>query len=237
MTIRSSNEYGSLHDERCPEHSPAVIATHRAHQVHRVATTLLTEAAVRPSVSLGDLAQLRDFVVAMLRHHHEAEDSDLWPRIIAAAPDTEHALAALSDEHEHLDAALDLLAAVNLSGDEVGDGAGEAAGTDQGSTGLGDGGMADGARAALGDAAIEVRDAVHDHLAHEEPVLFPALRDHISPTEWQEFGQRVGATMPPVVGDLMNNFLDKEGTPAEVERLLADLQATGDLRILRGTGS
>ncbi|WP_351237536.1 hemerythrin domain-containing protein [Streptomyces sp. NPDC002133] len=233
MTMESSQE------------SVAVIETRLAHQVHRVATTLLAEAAARPSVPLGALAQLRDFLVANLRHHHETEDEDLWPRIVAAAPATEHELDALSEEHERLDAALDRLAAVNVSGNEVGDGADEAVGT-----GLGGGGVVDGVRAALRDAAVAVRDTVHDHLEHEEPVLFPALRDHISPEDWQDFAQRVIATTPPVAGHLMIGFLDEVGTPAEVELVLAGLpeplhpllpamrrQATDDLRILRGTGS
>ncbi|WP_329536711.1 hemerythrin domain-containing protein (plasmid) [Streptomyces sp. NBC_01450] len=231
VTIETSNE------------SVAVIETRLVHQVHRVATTLLAEAAVRPSVPLGALAQLRDFLVVNLRHHHETEDDDLWPRIVAAAPATEHGLGALSEEHERLDAELDLLAAVNLSGDEE-DGAGEAVGT-----GLG-GGATDGFRAALRDAAVAVRDTVQDHLAHEEPLLFPALRDHISPAEWQDFAQRVIVTTPPVAGHLMVGFLDEAGTPAEVELMLAALpepvrpllaamrlQATNDLRILRGIGS
>ncbi|MFD7445033.1 hemerythrin domain-containing protein [Streptomyces sp. NPDC059909] len=233
MTMESSKE------------SAAVVETRLAHQVHRVATTLLAEAAARPSVPLGALAQLRDFLVANLRHHHEAEDEDLWPRIVTAASATEHELGVLSEEHERLDAALDLLAAVNMTGDEVEDGANEAVGT-----GLGGGGAVDGVRAALRDAAVAVRDTVHDHLAHEEPVLFPALRDHISPEDWQDFAQRVIATTPPVAGHLMVGLLDEVGTPAEVELVLAGLpepvrpllpamrrQATEDLRILRGTGS
>ncbi|WP_457493388.1 hemerythrin domain-containing protein [Streptomyces sp. P5_D11] len=141
MTIETSKE------------SVAVVETRLVHQVHRVATTLLAEAAVRPSVPLGALAQLRDFLVVNLRHHHETEDDDLWPRIVAAAPATEHGLGALSEEHERLDAALDLLAAVNLSGDEVEDGAGEAAGTGLGggrppgrTAGRGRGGARHGAR-------------------------------------------------------------------------------------------
>ncbi|WP_431969234.1 hemerythrin domain-containing protein [Actinacidiphila sp. bgisy160] len=212
--------------------SQAVTDTWRVHQVHRVATTLLAEAAVRPSVPIGALAQLRDFLVANLRHHHEAEDDELWPRIVAAASAAERGLAALSEEHKRLDAALDLLASVNLSGGQVADGAGEAAGA-----GLGDGAGADGVRAALRDAAAAVRDTVHDHLAHEEPLLFPALREHITPAQWQDFAQRVIATTPPVARDLMVGFLDEVGKPREVEPLLESLQATGDLRILRDTGA
>lgn len=219
MTIDSINE------------STAVIETRLAHGVHRVATTLLTEAAVRPSVPLSALAQLRDFLVVNLRHHHETEDEDLWPRIVAAVPATAQELDALTEEHERLDAALDRLAATSV--DDHGEGA-----------------TSDGVRAALHDAAVAVRDTVHDHLAHEEPILFPALRDHVSPAEWKDFAQRVIATTPPVAGHLMVGFLDEVGTPAEVELVLAGLpepvrpllpamrsQAADDLKILRGTGS
>ncbi|MDT0467089.1 MULTISPECIES: hemerythrin domain-containing protein [Streptomyces] len=205
----------------------AVVETRLVHEVHRVATTLLAEAAVRPSVPLSALAQLRDFLVVNLRHHHEAEDQDLWPRIVAAAPATAQALDALSEEHERLDAALDLLAAVALSD-----------------------GAEDGVRAALREAAVAVRDTQHDHLAHEEPLLFPALRDHVSPAEWADFSQRVIATTPPVAGHLMFGFLDEVGSPAEVELVLAGLpepvrpllpamrhQAEDDMRTLRGTES
>ncbi|MEU4097205.1 hemerythrin domain-containing protein [Streptomyces sp. NPDC026673] len=213
------------------EESSAVMETRRAHQVHRVATVVLAVAAVHPSVPLGALGQLRDFVVAMLRHHHEAEDNELWPRIVAAAPDTEHELGALSEEHERLDAALDRLAAVNLSGQEAEDGAGETTGAGRGDTGLGDGVRGERARAALRDAAAAVRDTVHDHLDHEEPILFPALRDHVSPAEWQDFGQRVGATIPPLVGHLMAGFFDEEGAVAEAERVLAGLEGRREPRI------
>ncbi|WP_392870346.1 hemerythrin domain-containing protein [Streptomyces sp. LN499] len=218
MTIDSLNE------------STAVIETRLAHGVHRVATTLLAEAAVRPSVPLSALAQLRDFLVVNLRHHHETEDDDLWPRIVAAAPATAHELDALTEEHERLDAALDRLAATDL--------------------GHGEGATSEGIRAALHDAAVAVRDTVHDHLTHEEPILFPALRDHVSPAEWKDFAQRVISTTPPVAGHLMVGFLDEVGTPAEVELVLAGLpepvrpllpamraQAADDLKILRGTGS
>lgn len=210
--------------------------TRLAHQVHRVATVVLAEAAVRPSVPLGALEGLRDFVVAMLRHHHEAEDDDLWLRIVAAAPDTEHELGALSEEHKRMDAALDRLSVVNLSGEEAESSVGELTGTGRGATGLGDGAMTDGARAALRDAAVALRDTVHEHLAHEEPILFAALRDHVSPAEWRDFAQRVGATLPPVVGHLMGGFLDKEGAVAEPELVLAGLQAKREPAIPGGTG-
>ncbi|MEU4091710.1 hemerythrin domain-containing protein [Streptomyces sp. NPDC026673] len=213
----------------------AVLETRLAHGVHRTATTLLAEAAPRPSVPLGALAQLRDFLVENLRHHHETEDHDLWPRIVAASPAAAQGLDALSEEHVRLDAALDRLAAVAIGDDSTPAGAGTAD---------------DEVRAALHGAAAAVRDAIHDHLGHEEPILFPALRDHVSPEQWQDFSQKVIATTPPVAGHLMIGFLDEVGTPAEVAQMLAALpeplhplipalrlQAAEDLRVLRGSGS
>ncbi|MFE4547631.1 hemerythrin domain-containing protein [Streptomyces sp. NPDC056785] len=226
---------------------PAVVETRLAHDVHRSATTLLAEAALDASVPLDATAQLRDFLVANLRHHHQTEDDDLWPRITAKAPAAAQALESLTDEHDQLDAALDRLAGVAVPSGEGVDGVPFAtAGTGDGAASTGEAAV----RAALHDAAVRVRDVVHDHLTHEEPVLFPALREHVSPAEWQDFAQRVIATTPPVAGHLMVGFLDEVGTPAEVELVLAGLpepvlplvpamrlQAAADLGVLRGTGA
>lgn len=208
--------------KRSSQEPMSVIETRLAHEVHRVATALLAEAAVRPSAPLGTLAQLRDFLVVNLRHHHETEDEDLWPQIVATSPAAADALKDLSAEHERLDEALDALAAVVLDD-------------------------ADGDQPALHKAAVAVRDTVHSHLAHEEPILFPALREHVTPEYWADFSRRVIATTPPVAGHLMIGFLDEVGTPEEVGLMLAALpepvlplvpamraQAADDLRTLRG---
>lgn len=80
----------------------------------------------------------------------ESEDNVLWPMITAAAPEISGSLTQLSSEHDELDAALDKLESIPLHDD--------------------------GDRAALRDAAVVVRDVIHQHLEHEEPLLFPALR-------------------------------------------------------------
>ena len=193
-----------------------MVETRLVHETHRVASSLLSEAAVRPSVPLELLGTFRDYLVANLRHHHTTEDEWLWPRLLDVVPAAE--LEALSEEHARLDTALDQLDAVHTG------------------------------RAELRAAAIEVRDRVHDHLAHEEPVLMPVLRAHISPAQWDAFARRVMATTPPVAGHLTIGLFDEVGTPAEVEWLLAGLpepmrplvpdlrrQAAHDLRVLRGT--
>ena len=174
----------------------SIIETRLVHGVHRRATSLLAEAAAQPSSDPAALAELRDFLVATLHHHHESEDGDLWPLITALAPETAGPLAGLSTEHDELDAALDALAAAPLDD-----------------------------RATLEKTSVAVRDLVHLHLEHEEPLLFPALRAHVSAEAWEEFAQKVSATSPPTGAHLMIALLEEVGTAEEVELMLSGLPA------------
>jgi hemerythrin-like domain-containing protein len=135
----------------------AVVGTRLTHALHERATTLLAGAAPYPSVPLGALEDLRDFVVANLRHHHETEDELLWPRVAEVAPGAAGPVR-LSEEHNRLDAALDTLAATPVA--------------------------RDGDRSPLHDAAEVVRTLVHLHLGHEELLLFPVLHDLLPPESW-----------------------------------------------------
>jgi hemerythrin-like domain-containing protein len=175
----------------------ATIETRLVHDVHRYATSLLAETAGRPSVPIAPLAELRDFVVAMVRHHHESEDDGLWPRIAEVAPELGGELARLSDEHHQLDAELDTLAAEPIE-----------AGVD---------------RSGVTASAEAVRDLVHRHLEHEEPILFPVLRTRLPEQEWDAFSRQVVATSPPSAAPLVLAFLDRLGTPDEVEVVLTNL--------------
>jgi iron-sulfur cluster repair protein YtfE (RIC family) len=164
--------------------------------VHRHATSLLAEAAARPATGAAVLAEFRDFLVAALHHHHESEDADLWPLITAVAPETAGRLADLSTEHDELDACLDALAAAALDD-----------------------------RLALEKTAVAVRDLVHLHLEHEEALLLPALRKHVSEEAWEEFSNKVIVTSPPTGAHLMVALFDEVGTPEEVELMLSNLPA------------
>ncbi|MEV6904561.1 hemerythrin domain-containing protein [Amycolatopsis sp. NPDC051372] len=175
----------------------AVVETRLTHDLHRRATTLLSDAAADRAVPLSALAELRDFLVQNLHHHHESEDDELWPLITAVAPDAGKGLADLGDEHDELDRKLDALAAVPLESDDD--------------------------RAALHGTAVAVRDLIHQHLEHEEPVLFPALREHLPAESWAKFSQHVIATAPPIAPHLMVGFFDQVGTPEEVDVVLSGL--------------
>lgn len=80
-------------------------------------------------------------------------------------------------------------------------------------------------RAALEKASVAIRDLVHLHLEHEEPLLLPALRDHVSEEAWEEFSRKVIATSPPTGAHLMVAFFGEVGTPDEVELMLSVLPA------------
>jgi hemerythrin-like domain-containing protein len=129
------------------DESPAVLETQLVHDVHRRATTLLAAAAGAP-ISLEALTELRDFTVTTLDHHHHSEDHDLWPLLANAAPELAGELAALSAEHDQLALDLEALGVIDVRRD----------------------------RESFARHANTVRDRVHGHLAHEEPILLPALR-------------------------------------------------------------
>jgi hemerythrin-like domain-containing protein len=179
-----------------PHDPPSVVETALVHDVHRRATTLLAIAVAEPSTDPAAVVALRDFVVEVLRHHHESEDADLWPLLVAAEPHLGAPLARLSLEHDRLDTALDELAAapVPVTGD------GEAV-----------------------RAAGAVRDLVHEHLGHEEPILFPALRAHLGDDAWDAFSARTVSTSPPTAAPLLVALMHAEGTPEAVGLVLDHL--------------
>jgi hemerythrin-like domain-containing protein len=175
----------------------AVVETRLIHQMHRAATSLLAGAAASPLAPPGQLAELRDFLVAALHHHHETEDSLLWPTLCAAVPDAAAALDGLSHEHEKLDAALHALAAAPVP--------------------------ETGKREQLAVAAAAVRDLVHQHIDHEEPILFPALRSHLSEQEWLAFSQKVVATSPQQGAHLQVGLMQEAGSPEDLQTVLTHL--------------
>jgi hemerythrin-like domain-containing protein len=179
---------------------PSVVETRLVHEGQRRATTLLAgllDAPDATGVPMRAVAELRDFVVASLDHHHRLEDTDLWPTLMAADPDLAAPLEGLSAEHEVLDAALHDLARADVDVGVAGD--------------------------AARLAAEAVRDRVHEHLGHEEPVLFPALASHLSDEQWAEFSQRAVASAPQAGTHLLVGFLDEAGTPRQVDLILRHL--------------
>ncbi|MEU6602997.1 hemerythrin domain-containing protein [Streptomyces flaveolus] len=175
----------------------SVLETRLTHQTHRRASALLAEAANSATADPEALTHLRDFLVATLHHHHESEDHILWPLIEKSAPGSSQPLVALGEEHEELERELQALAEAPVP--------------------------ASGPRDALAEAATSVRDLVHRHLEHEEPVLFPALRDHVTPEQWNDFSLQVITTTPPEGAMLLIGFLNEFATQQELDAMMAEL--------------
>jgi hemerythrin-like domain-containing protein len=176
-----------------PPESAAIAETRLLHKMHRAAAALLADAAQRDTAPPEAPAELRDFLVAALRHHHESEDDVLWPRLIAADLVAGAGLTELGAEHETLDALA--VAPVREGAD----------------------------RKTLAAAAATVRDLVHQHLGHEEPVFFPALAAHMTDEAWAEFSRAVIASAPPAGAHLNIGFFEEVGTPAELEVVAGNL--------------
>jgi hypothetical protein len=182
-----------------PHHeSPAVTETRVVHDSQRRGTALLADAVAEATSPSEALVDLRDHLVAALEHHHVSEDRDLWPLLRAAAPHLGDGLDRLSGEHQRLDAALAELRTADVA--SPGD-----------------------PRAVA--VARDVRDLVHDHLAHEEPLLFPALRTYVADADWEGFSQRTSASAPRRGIHLLVALLHEVGSDDDVGLILRHLPA------------
>jgi hemerythrin-like domain-containing protein len=168
------------------------------HDIHRAATSLLAEGAERTGTPSAELAELRDFVVAALRHHHESEDIMLWPMLQEADPGAAAVLEELTGEHHSLDAALDALSTAEVD-----------AGT---------------RRAGLAAAAAAVRDLVRQHLTHEESLTFPAMRS-LTDAQWAQFSRAAMESAPSAGAHLQIGLMEEVGDPCDVATVLAGLPA------------
>jgi hypothetical protein len=166
----------------------AVVETRVVHDAHRLATTLLADAAADGGADAAAFTELRDFAVAMLRHHHESEDRDLWVLLATAEPALHHDLGALTAEHDRLDDVLDRV-------------------------------LADPSP----EATADLRDLVHAHLAREEPVLFPALRDHLTDGDWDRFSRRAVESAPSESAHLFVGLFHRVASDDDVAVVLRNL--------------
>lgn len=96
-----------------------------------------------------------------LHHHHQIEDTFIWPlmrRKLADHPDDVAVLDAMEAEHTHIDPAL---AAVDTALSEV-----------------------DGDRSVLADRVDDLAGLLRSHLAHEERDALPLIKRTVTAREW-----------------------------------------------------
>ncbi len=149
--------------ERPDTHEMVVI-----HRIFRQGFATLAEAA--HAVSPGDsarataVARHAEFMLHGLHHHHTAEDTYLWPRLVQRAHTDAALVQRMSEQHEavaqHVQNVYALLPAWRT---------------------------AHGGRE-LGDSLRSLNAALEPHLDEEERAILPLVREYISVAEWQEAG-------------------------------------------------
>lgn len=156
----------------------------------------------------------------VLHHHHSAEDAELWPMLQqhaerAGAEEDLETLADMEAEHERLDAAL--------------------AAAREAFSAMSDHPCAD-HRNALEIRLSAAREALLEHLAHEEAQALPMLQRTLSQQENRDFEKAVGKSYPLKMVPFLLPWAMEE-VPDEARDRLLETTPPGYgllLRLLRG---
>lgn len=132
----------------------------------------------------GDHARARDLDRAFvnlrreLTHHHEGEDTHIWPMLekVGVEPGLLHAMQ--SEHHAMAEALSETGAAM---------------------TALATSGSAAAAEAARG-SVVRTQEVVEQHLTHEETELEPQLHPHTESPEWKAVEKKLSRQSPSVAG-------------------------------------
>ena len=132
----------------------------------------------------GDTARARDLDRAFvnlrreLTHHHEGEDTHIWPMLAAAGVDS-GLLGEMESEHHAMAEALSETGAAMTNLAMTGSGA---------------------AAAAARESVVRTQAVVERHLAHEEQELEPQLHPLIETPEWKAVEKKLSRQPPSVAG-------------------------------------
>ena len=113
-----------------------------------------------------------------LTHHHEGEDTHIWPMLAGAGVDP-GLLKTMEDEHHAMAGALSTTGAAMTAFALTGTAA----------------------RAAAARESVErTRAVVEQHLRHEETELEPQLQPHLESAEWKAVEKKLSRQPPSVAG-------------------------------------
>ena len=155
-------------------------------------------AAARQVRDAGHAALLDDqieLVMRLLHHHHTAEDTGIWPRIVSRAPEAKAALDRLAAQHEDMDP---LFTAVTDRSRSVADRAADLA---------------------------RLHEVLNDHLDEEEREGVPLIQAHYTVAEWDADGERVQASLDRQRLPLIFGWLASAATPEQRAAALATVPA------------
>lgn len=156
------------------------LLAHRA--LRRDADAVAAAARRLDAQSVAEAAALLeafDVTEAMLRHHHVAEDTLVWPAIAAADPTVAPQLEELEAEHAIVER---WLAEVRLALMLLGD----ARSVDRAAVAVD-----------LVVATTALAAALDQHLAHEERVAVPLIQTRLTAEQWEAIDGRRKAGMSP----------------------------------------
>lgn len=150
-----------------------LVHTAMLHDVQRLADLAERIAAGATDVSRDRAHAIRDYVrllFAAITHHHEGEDEIVWPVISERVADPT-AMAQLSVDHQQLDPLFDevLIAAERLTVDPT-------------------------SRLAADELAGWMRrlaTGLDAHIALEEQIVFPVLREQVPQDEYEQMEERI----------------------------------------------
>jgi hemerythrin-like domain-containing protein len=151
----------------------------------------------------GVVAQHFELISTVLYHHHHAEDSYLWPRVLSRAPEpAAPVVATMEAQHGELDKVIDDLA-----------------------TGLRDwtesAGPAPGA--ALAETAARLAGLLAGHLAAEEEQAVPLIARYVTAAEWGEMVTAGAAGVAPEQIPLIFGLMMYEGDPEVIGEAVAHM--------------
>jgi hypothetical protein len=144
-------------------------------------------------------------MIAVLHHHHAAEDELLWPKLAVRVPNRDSDVRLVERQHADIGGLIDTVNAARRSWRE-------SANPEAGEH--------------LAAAVGELSACVNEHLEDEESRVVPLIAEYITPAEWQAATDRGAEFLTPRnVGFAVAfaGFIEEHSTPEEWRRFLAEL--------------
>ncbi len=153
----------------------------------------------------GVVADHLAFVQTALHHHHAAEDTHLWPKLLERGPeDIDPLVHVMESQHGAIDASITEIEAAAAAWRV--------------------GGAAERGEDVAG-ALDRMLPLLDEHLSLEEERVLPLIERYVSAAEWDEMVQGSAAGTPPEQVTLILGMMMYEGDPAVVEKMLSQMPA------------